>query len=56
MYASVPKCKTCKAVAHIIEGRDFYCAPCIIKRDNIPERRKRLEKNKKKTCLTSRSE
>ena len=49
MHASVPKCKTCKNVAHIIEGKEYYCAPCIIKRDKIPERLKRLNKKSNKT-------
>ena len=48
MPTPVPRCKTCKAVAHIVENdKDYYCASCIIKRDNIPERQKRKIKLKK---------
>jgi len=44
-----PYCYICKANrADVVENKMYFCAACLLKRDNIPERLKRLKPRKKK--------
>lgn len=46
MSSPIYQCRTCGSIAHIVENNtEYYCAPCVIKRDKIPVRK--TEKNKK---------
>jgi hypothetical protein len=42
MSSPIYRCKKCNSIAHIVENNtEYYCAPCIIKRDKIPNLRKK---------------
>jgi hypothetical protein len=52
MSSPIYRCKKCNSIAHVVENNvDYYCAPCVIKRDRIPVTLSRNKKKKNKASL-----
>jgi hypothetical protein len=50
------QCKICGHQAHVVEqSTNYYCAPCVLKRDNIPYAGNTSYKKDKKIKSLSRN-